>query len=81
MAQPNPTYDDSSLWATCGVGHPNLNGRRIDEEDQMKEGLLLIALAIAAVLAFAAIGGDGGDLEQHARWMADVRDSGTAVMW
>ena len=43
-----------------------------------------VALAIMAVLVLAgyiAMGGDGRDLEDHARWMAETKESGAWVMW
>jgi hypothetical protein len=41
----------------------------------------LAAAAAAAIALFVAMGGDGRDLEDHARWMASARDTGAWVMW
>lgn len=43
--------------------------------------LAMLALLALAVALFCAMGGDGRDLEDHARWMAAERDAGAWVMW
>lgn len=45
------------------------------------KNIALAAVVALALAAFAAMGGDGRDLEDHARWMAHVKDSGGWVMW
>lgn len=40
--------------------------------------LLVVALILAILVAGLL---EGPDLEEHARWMADVRDQGAAVLW
>ena len=46
-----------------------------------KKNILLAALAILALALFVAMGGDGRDLEDHARWMSQAKDAGGWVMW
>lgn len=43
--------------------------------------IAMAIVAAAAIALFVAVGGDGRDLEDHARWMASARESGAWVMW
>ena len=46
----------------------------------MKVNVLLLLAALAIAL-LAVVCGDGTECEDHARWMADTKDAGTAVIW
>lgn len=46
--------------------------------DKVNVLLLLAALVLALLVA---IGGDKTEYEDHAKWMADTKAAGTAVIW
>lgn len=51
------------------------------KKSDTKKNILLAALAILALALFVAMGGDGRDLEDHARWMSEAKNAGGWVMW
>lgn len=67
------TRPEPSYW---GI-EPSL-ARETDQAPVWQTVLLVIAM-IAAILVAGLL--EGPDLEDHARWMAEVKEQGAMVLW
>ena len=62
-----------------GYGHHNNSLTRREAEAATLETVFVVVLLILAILACGLM--EGTDLEEHARWEADLREQGAWVMW
>lgn len=50
-------------------------------DNERMKGVALAILAAILLAGYIAMGGDGRDLEDHAKWMAEAKEGGACVMW
>lgn len=67
------THPEPSYW-----GNDHSLARETDQPATWQTVLLMIVI-VAGILVVGLM--EGPDLEEHARWMAEVKEQGAVVLW